>query len=69
MSKGIPCDDRTVHRAHWQVTVRQANYSAFNGGRRTPSAYSQVWCPLCHHTWRTNAAYVATVPDQPGGAR
>lgn len=44
------------------MSVRQANYSAFNGGRRTPSAYSQLVCMRCRRTWRTKANYVARTP-------
>jgi hypothetical protein len=51
------------HRAAWLVAVREANYSAFNGGRRTPSAYSQCWCSTCGRRWRTKAAYVKDLPD------
>jgi len=51
------------HRPGWYVTVRKANYSAFNGYHRTPSAYSEVRCPACPTTWRTKAKYVDTLPD------
>jgi hypothetical protein len=51
------------HRTHWRVTVRKANYSAFNGGHRTPSAYSEVHCIDCGRIWRTKAAYVDTLRD------
>lgn len=51
------------HRPGWTVTVREANYSAFNGYRRTPSAYSEVRCMICGRRWRTKAAYVKTLPD------
>jgi hypothetical protein len=51
------------HRAAWLVTAREANYSALNGGRRTPSAYSQCWCSTCGRRWRTKAAYVKNLPD------
>ncbi len=53
------------HRPQWRVVVRKANYSTFNGGKRTPSAYSEVRCP-CGHTWRTRAAYVDSLPDLEG---
>lgn len=46
----------------WKVTVRNANYSAFNGYHRTPSAYSEVVCTSPEHNgsprWRTKAKYV-----------
>jgi hypothetical protein len=51
------------HRTHWRVTVREANYSAFNGGHRTPSAYSAIRCSKCGRVWRTKAAYVKTLPS------
>jgi hypothetical protein len=51
------------HRIYWRVTVRNANYSAFNGGHRTPSAYSEVHCICCNRTWRTKAAYVGRLRD------
>jgi len=51
------------HRSHWRVTVRRGNYSAFSGGRFTPSAYSEVQCTRCDRRWRTKAAYVDTLRD------
>lgn len=57
------CTDRKAHRRHWRVRVRNANYSAFNGGRRTPSDYSALTCTLCGGSWRTKAAYVDELPD------
>jgi hypothetical protein len=42
-------------------TVYRANYSSFNGGRRTPSEYSEVICSRCGRRWRTKAAYVDTL--------
>lgn len=57
------CADRKAHRPSWRVLVRNANYSAFNGGRRTPSAYSELHCPVCGAVWRTKAAYVDQTPD------
>ncbi|AZM53319.1 hypothetical protein DMA15_12585 [Streptomyces sp. WAC 01529] len=51
------------HRPSWRVVVRRANYSAFNGGRRTPSPYSLLRCGDCGGAWRTKAAYVAETPD------
>lgn len=61
-SQPIACRT-TDHRSTWSVDVRNANYSAFNGGRRTPSVYSQVRCGTCGRVWRTKAAYVRTLPD------
>lgn len=46
------------------VVTYRGNYSAFNGYRFTPSDYSQLRC-ACGSTWRTNAAYVDELPDEP----
>lgn len=62
MSQGIACRVRG-HRDAWAVLVRNANYSAFNGGRRTPSAYSSIRCSKCPTVWRTKATYVKHLPD------
>lgn len=51
------------HREHWVVLQRLGNYSAFNGYRWTPSAYSCLRCRKCGRVWRTKAAYVASIPD------
>lgn len=64
MSGGVPCENRREHKELWRVLVRKANYSAFSGGRRTPSAYSEVHCPACSGVWRTKAAYVDQLPDK-----
>lgn len=56
------CKDPS-HKPDWFVDGRNCNYSAFNGWRRTPSAYSQVWCPNCYITWRSKGAYVDALPD------
>ena len=53
------------HRPQWYVQVRKANYSTFNGGYRTPSAYSAIRCAACGGCWRTKAKYVDMLPDQP----
>jgi hypothetical protein len=57
------------HRPHWYVVQRKYNKSAFNGYRRTPSTYSLVRCgaPGCMGVWRTQAAYVDNLPDDPNG--
>lgn len=54
------------HKAHWVVTQRKCNHSAFNGYHRTRSRYSEVHCkaPGCGRYWRTDAAYVDTLPDE-----
>lgn len=62
LSGGTACLDRE-HKPQWVVTMRKANYSAFNGYHRTPSAYSEVRCPACPTRWRTKAAYVDRLPD------
>lgn len=48
------------------VTSYKCNHSAFNGYRYTPSNYSQVRClrPGCFGSWRTDAAYVETLPRE-----
>lgn len=53
-----PQDCARQHRASWAVLVRKANYSTFNGRRRT---YSLTWCGDCGRYWRTKAA----LPDVP----
>lgn len=57
------------HREYWRVLVRNANYSAFNGGRRTASDYSSVHCHECHLVWRTKADYVQTLPNKRANER
>lgn len=56
-------DCQANHREDWAVSVRHANYSTFNGGRRTPSDYSEVVCTRCRRRWRTKAAYVDGLPN------
>lgn len=63
MSGGMACQHPRKHRGRWRVVVREANYSAFNGYRYTPSAYSSIRCLECPRRWRTRAAYVAQLPD------
>lgn len=62
MSQGTTCRVKE-HRPRWEVLQRRYNRSAFNGYRRTPSAYSLVYCPECGGVWRTKAAYVNGLPD------
>lgn len=62
-SGGTACLNRKEHWESWCVTVRKANYSAFNGGHRTPSDYSEIRCSACPTRWRTKAAYVDRLPD------
>lgn len=67
MSGGTACPVK-AHRSQWVVTVYRANYSAFNGGRRTPSRYSEVFCSPCCRRWRTRAAYVERLPRADAGS-
>ena len=62
MSGGTACKN-PAHRDSWRVLQRKRNHSAFNGGRMTPSMYSEVCCGACGHRWRTKAAYVDQLPD------
>lgn len=65
---GVRCPWRH-HRPEWRVTVYKANYSAFNGYRRTRSDYSEVMCLVDYHRWRTKAAYVDQIlKDHPEGS-
>lgn len=57
MSGGHACKN-SEHQRFWVVLTYKANFSMFNGRRRTPSAYSEVECPLDGVRWRTKAAYV-----------
>lgn len=58
MSVGIFCDCEKKDRSQWRVRVYRANYSAFNGYRKTSSDYSEVYCTVCRRAWRTKAKYV-----------
>lgn len=63
---GCACPGPTAaKRSRWVVRVRNGNHSAFNGYRFTPSRYSEVSCLDCGRRWRTDAAYVADLPDRP----
>lgn len=59
------------HKPFWVVLQRRCNHSAFNGYRRTPSAYSDIACEAdgCIARWRTKAAYVDDLPDWNGENR
>ena len=46
------------HKARWRVVQYRCNFSAFNGGHKTPSAYSAIRCLECGRYWRTKASYV-----------
>lgn len=52
-----------AHRSTWVVVDRECNYSAFNGYRQTPSAYSLIRCGEGGAMWRTKAGYVDDLPD------
>lgn len=68
MSRGACSCAKGARR--WVVSMRKHNRSAFNGYRRTPSDYSQVWCLACFTTWRSKGAYVDELPDaRPGEIR
>jgi predicted RNA-binding Zn-ribbon protein involved in translation (DUF1610 family) len=60
----MPACRTRIHQESWRVRVRNANYSAFNGGRRTRSSYSLLVCPDCGAVWRTKASYVRRTPDE-----
>lgn len=47
----------------WRVISRLCSYSAFNGYRRAPSAYSGVRCLGCGAAWRTKAKFVSKLAD------
>ncbi len=47
----------------WTVVQRYCNHSTFNGRHYTPSEYSSVICHACNTSWRTKAAYVASLKD------
>jgi len=55
--------NRCKDKQNWVVTMRNCNQSAFNGYKVTPSDYSEIWCALHGHFWRSKAKYVDTVPD------
>jgi hypothetical protein len=56
---------RREHYGQWRVIAREGNASAFNGYRWQRSRYSAVRCFAagCGRVWRTDAAYVAELPD------
>jgi hypothetical protein len=62
---GCKCPERKkkIKERRWAVRDRKCNYSAFNGYHQTPSEYSAVECLACGAIWRTNADYVADLPD------
>jgi hypothetical protein len=63
MSSGTACRD-PAHRPAWRVLQRKCNHSTFNGRRKTPSDYSEIYCGIDDRYWRSKAAYVDQLPDQ-----
>lgn len=65
MSGGQACRTKD-HRPRWRVRQRNQNRSAFNGGRATWSAWSEIVCLAngCPGIWRTKASYVRDIPDE-----
>lgn len=65
VSFGCKCEERAKPPAQrqWVVINRNCNYSAFNGYHRTYSQYSLVMCKRCGCLGRTNANFVASLPD------
>lgn len=59
------CSERKlpIENRAWFVLVRNCNFSAFNGYRRTYSDYSTVRCEACQTVGRTKAGYVAFLDD------
>jgi hypothetical protein len=57
-SHGCRCPKPRNIPGIWRVVQLRCNHSLFNGGRYTPSAYSEVRCIICGARWRTKAAYV-----------
>lgn len=60
-SPNSPTCQEKDHFPDWRVVTRNANYSTFNGGRRTWSPYSELTCLRCGKRWRTKAGYVVKV--------
>lgn len=65
MSGGKACTCKPQDRTKWRVRQYRCNHSAFNGNRYTPSDYSALSCLGCGNAWRTKAAYVATITQEP----
>ena len=68
MSARIPCTCGRKRGDHSDLvcTAYRRNFSAFNGYHCTPSDYSAVRCtrPGCCGSFRTNAAWVETIPRE-----
>lgn len=71
MSGGIACTCPAPERAlrPWVITRYKHHHSAFNGYKKTPSAYSSIQCIKCGHSWRTKAAYVESLLGTAGLVR
>lgn len=54
------CEERQkpVADRAWFIMQYRCNHSSFNGGRRTPSDYSEICCHMCRCVWRTKASFV-----------
>lgn len=63
MSGGTACRN-SLHKASWTVRVYKANHSAFGGGKRQPSDWSDLYCAVCQTSWRSKSAYVDTLPRE-----
>jgi hypothetical protein len=64
MSGGAACACREgVLKSVWVVLQRHCNHSAFAGYAQVASRYSEVYCPVCGHVWRTKAKYVDALSD------
>ena len=68
MSARVPCICGRKRGDHSDMvcTMYRCNYSAFNGGHRTTSEYSEVRCTRkgCPGTFRTKAAWVEGIPKE-----
>ncbi len=68
MARSLKCPK--CKSANLSVGSVKCNFSAFNGYRRTPSDYSEVFCENretasghpCHHSWRTKSNGVFGLP-------
>jgi len=63
MSQGMSCK---CGKEFLAVVCKGHNHSAFNGYHRTSSGYSDIECNKCGSRWRTNAAYVCSLPLKNG---
>ncbi len=63
MSGGQACRCDRGDRDVQVVTRRKSRCSAFDGYHVKPSAYSEVFCTVCHAIWRTKAKYIENMAD------